>query len=142
MVDDIVIPKKSEGLTVINKINANNANVFVGKLGDLLYKAVDKPLVMDGGVYGCTQGPRLETTAEVNRYKIEGCDLLGMTAMPEAVLARELGIDYALLALSANWAAGQFEGEILMGDISKVVEQSTEFLIGMLQILVEKYNNP
>jgi 5'-methylthioinosine phosphorylase len=79
--------------------------------------------------------------AEVNRYKIEGCDLLGMTAMPEAVLARELGIDYALLALSANWAAGQFEGEILMGDISKVVEQSAEFLIGMLQILVEKYND-
>ena len=105
-------------------------------------KSSSKRLVMDGGVYGCTQGPRLETMAEVNRYKIEGCDLLGMTAMPEAVLARELGIDYALLALSANWAAGQFEGEILMGDISKVVEQSTEFLIGMLQILVEKYNNP
>ena len=105
-------------------------------------KSSSKRLVMDGGVYGCTQGPRLETMAEVNRYKIEGCDLLGMTAMPEAVLARELGIDYALLALSANWAAGQFEGEILMGDISKVVEQSTEFLIGMLQILVEKYNSP
>ena len=94
-----------------------------------------------GGVYGCTQGPRLETTAEVNRYKIEGCDLLGMTAMPEAVLARELGIDYALLALSVNWAAGQFEGEILMEDISEVVERSAEFLIGILQILVEKYDD-
>jgi len=46
MVDDIVIPKKSEGLTIIDKINTNNANVFVGKLGDLLYKAVDKLLGM------------------------------------------------------------------------------------------------
>ena len=46
MVDNIVTSKKSEGLTVIDKINAHNANVFVGKLGDLLYKAVDKPLGM------------------------------------------------------------------------------------------------
>ena len=104
-------------------------------------KSSSDRLVIDGGVYGCTQGPRLETTAEVNRYKIEGCDLLGMTAMPEAVLARELGIDYALLALSVNWAAGQFEGEILMEDISEVVERSAEFLIGILQILVEKYDD-
>jgi purine nucleoside phosphorylase len=62
-----------------------------------------------------------------------------MTAMPEAVLARELQIDYALLALSVNWAAGQFEGEISMDDISKVVGNSKDFVTDLLRALVEKY---
>ena len=62
--------------------------------------------VSDGGCYGATQGPRLETRAEIARMKRDGCDLVGMTGMPEAALARELGIDYACLALVANWAAG------------------------------------
>lgn len=58
------------------------------------------------GVYGCTQGPRLETAAEVRRLRRDGCDLVGMTAMPETVLARELGLDYAMLAMVVNRAAG------------------------------------
>jgi 5'-methylthioinosine phosphorylase len=62
--------------------------------------------VVDGGCYGATQGPRLETRAEIARMRRDGCDLVGMTGMPEAALARELGIDYACLALVANWAAG------------------------------------
>ena len=63
------------------------------------------PLV-DGGCYGATQGPRLETRAEIARMRRDGCDLVGMTGMPEAGLARELGLDYACLAIVANWAAG------------------------------------
>ena len=62
--------------------------------------------VVDGGCYGATQGPRLETKAEIARLRRDGCDLVGMTGMPEAGLARELGLDYASLALVANWAAG------------------------------------
>jgi 5'-methylthioinosine phosphorylase len=62
--------------------------------------------VVAGGCYGATQGPRLETAAEIARMRRDGCDLVGMTGMPEAVLARELAIDYACLALVANWAAG------------------------------------
>ncbi|CAM5272027.1 S-methyl-5'-thioinosine phosphorylase [Rhodanobacter lindaniclasticus] len=61
---------------------------------------------VDGGCYGATQGPRLETRAEIARMKRDGCDLVGMTGMPEAVLARELEVDYACLALVANFAAG------------------------------------
>jgi 5'-methylthioinosine phosphorylase len=60
----------------------------------------------DGGCYGATQGPRLETRAEIARMRRDGCDLVGMTGMPEAGLARELGLDYACLAIVANWAAG------------------------------------
>jgi 5'-methylthioinosine phosphorylase len=62
--------------------------------------------VVDGGCYGATQGPRLETRAEIARMRRDGCDLVGMTGMPEASLARELGLDYACLGIVANWAAG------------------------------------
>ncbi len=59
-----------------------------------------------GGTYGCTQGPRLETAAEIKRMANDGCDIVGMTGMPEAVLARELGLPYASVAVVANYAAG------------------------------------
>ena len=62
--------------------------------------------IVDGGCYGATQGPRLETKAEIARMRRDGCDLVGMTGMPEAGLARELGLDYACLGIVANWAAG------------------------------------
>ena len=62
--------------------------------------------LVDGGCYGATQGPRLETRAEIARMRRDGCDLVGMTGMPEAGLARELGLEYACLAIVANWAAG------------------------------------
>ena len=62
--------------------------------------------IVDGGCYGATQGPRLETKAEITRMRRDGCDLVGMTGMPEASLARELGREYACLAIVANWAAG------------------------------------
>lgn len=58
------------------------------------------------GVYGCTQGPRLESAAEIARLRRDGCDVVGMTAMPEAALAREAGLRYAGIAVSINWAAG------------------------------------
>jgi 5'-methylthioinosine phosphorylase len=61
---------------------------------------------LEFGCYGCTEGPRLETKAEISRMKRDGCDLVGMTGMPEAVLAREAAIDYASVAVVANWAAG------------------------------------
>ncbi|WP_457095808.1 S-methyl-5'-thioinosine phosphorylase [Lysobacter sp. P5_B9] len=65
-----------------------------------------KVTLADGGCYGATQGPRLETRAEIARMRRDGCDLVGMTGMPEAGLAREMGLDYACLAIVANWAAG------------------------------------
>ncbi len=70
----------------------------------------------DGGTYGATQGPRLETAAEIAKLERDGCDIVGMTGMPETVLARELGIKYASCAVVANWAAGK-TGEVSMADI-------------------------
>ena len=58
-------------------------------------------------VYAATQGPRLETAAEINRLERDGADIVGMTGMPEAVLARELGLPYAAISVVANHAAGR-----------------------------------
>jgi 5'-methylthioadenosine phosphorylase/5'-methylthioinosine phosphorylase len=70
-------------------------------------------------VYGCTQGPRLETAAEIRRMEQDGCDLVGMTGMPEAALAKELDMNYAAINVVANWAAGKAEGEITMAEIER-----------------------
>jgi len=74
-----------------------------------------------GGVYGATQGPRLESVAEIRRMARDGCDLVGMTGMPEAALARELGLEYACLCLVVNPAAGLSDGEITMAEIESVL---------------------
>ena len=79
-----------------------------------------------GGVYGCTQGPRLETAAEIARMARDGCRLVGMTGMPEAALARELEIDYACLALVVNPAAGIVDRDIDMAEIEAVLARSIE----------------
>jgi purine nucleoside phosphorylase len=68
--------------------------------------------IHDGGVYAVTQGPRLESAAEIDRLERDGADYIGMTAMPEAALARELGMDYACLSLIVNYAAGRGEKTI------------------------------
>ena len=81
------------------------------------------------GCYGATQGPRLETKAEIARMKRDGCDLVGMTGMPEAALARELGLDYACLAIVANWAAGCGTGEeITMAEVLANVDAASNGL--------------
>jgi 5'-methylthioadenosine phosphorylase len=62
---------------------------------------------VDGGVHAVTQGPRLETAAEIDRLERDGADMVGMTGMPEASLARELGLAYATMAVVVNHAAGR-----------------------------------
>jgi 5'-methylthioinosine phosphorylase len=73
--------------------------------------------ILTTGTYGASQGPRLETAAEIDRMERDGCDMVGMTGMPEAALARELELSYAVCAVSANDAAGRGSGPIEMEDI-------------------------
>ncbi len=80
------------------------ANPYTGRIRDLLIET--DAAVVGHGVYGCTQGPRLETAAEIARMARDGCTLVGMTGMPETALCRELGIDMAALCLVVNPAAG------------------------------------
>lgn len=84
---------------------------------------------IDGGTYGAVQGPRLETAREIQRLERDGCDLVGMTGMPEAALARELGLCYACCALVANWAAGKEAAILSMTEIEQTLR------LGMTQVL-------
>jgi 5'-methylthioadenosine phosphorylase/5'-methylthioinosine phosphorylase len=86
----------------------------------------------DGAAYGATQGPRLETAAEIDRLERDGCDLVGMTGMPEAALARELGICYASVAVVANAAAGRADGEITMAEIQANLDQGMDHVRRLL----------
>ncbi|WP_043526315.1 S-methyl-5'-thioinosine phosphorylase [Litchfieldella xinjiangensis] len=80
----------------------------------------------EGGTYACTQGPRLETAAEIARIAMEGCRVVGMTGMPEASLARELAIPYACLALVVNPAAGVVDETIPMDRIQAALSLAAQ----------------
>ncbi len=83
------------------------------------------PLI-DGGTYGVTQGPRLETAAEISRMQHDGCTIVGMTTMPEAVLARELDIEYASCAVVVNRAAGIGGKSINTDELSAAIQSGME----------------
>ncbi|MDN5924982.1 MAG: S-methyl-5'-thioinosine phosphorylase [Xanthomonadales bacterium] len=95
--------------------------------------------IIDGGCYAATQGPRLETCAEIARLRRDGCDLVGMTGMPEAALARELDLDYACLAIVANWAAGcADEAPITLDEVIANVEAASKDLPSLLAAIARK----
>jgi 5'-methylthioinosine phosphorylase len=81
--------------------------------------------IIERGVYAATQGPRLETAAEIVRLERDGADIVGMTAMPEAALARELDIPYAAVVVVSNFAAGRGDGRarIDMREIEAVLRE-------------------
>lgn len=92
--------------SVLNHVELSQP--YTPVLRELLFAAAVQAQVklFNEGVMAITQGPRLETPAEIQRLRRDGCDLVGMTGMPEAALAAELGLGYACIALSVNWAAG------------------------------------
>ncbi|MCB1587597.1 MAG: S-methyl-5'-thioinosine phosphorylase [Xanthomonadales bacterium] len=93
--------------------------------------------VVDGGTFAVTQGPRLETRAEIRRLQQDGCTIVGMTSMPEAALARELALHYASLAVVANWAAGIGDQmEITMAEIESNLAEGMHQVGRVLRILV------
>lgn len=100
---------------------------------------LDAVNAVDGGVYGVTQGPRLETAAEIRRMKIDGCDMVGMTAMPEAGLARELGLAYASICLVVNPAAGCSDQLITMDDINRVLAQGMDKVRSLLVTCISSF---
>jgi 5'-methylthioinosine phosphorylase len=100
------------------------AEPFAGLTRDSLLAAAKSAAVAvhDGGCVAVTQGPRLETAAEIRKYAVDGNTMVGMTSMPEAALAREAGLDYASLCVIANPAAGISDQPITMADIQAVLE--------------------
>jgi purine nucleoside phosphorylase len=119
------------------------ASPFDGEMRTRLIRAAEMASlpVTDGGCIGVTQGPRLETAAEIARLKRDGCDLVGMTSMPEASLAREAGIAYATLCVHSNWAAGISEQHITMESIEKTLDQAMTSVRQLLEKLLEEFSN-
>ncbi|HEY5632270.1 MAG TPA: S-methyl-5'-thioinosine phosphorylase [Burkholderiaceae bacterium] len=108
------------------------------RLRDCLARAADEVGrgVVRGGTYGCAQGPRLETAAEVARMERDGCTMVGMTGMPEAVLARELGLPYATLAVVANHAAGRGDsGETVS---LEAISETLEHTMGRVRKILQR----
>ncbi|SFP59249.1 methylthioadenosine phosphorylase [Nitrosomonas cryotolerans] len=97
--------------------------------------------VIDGGVYAATQGPRLETAAEINRLERDGADMVGMTGMPEVALAKELGLCYATIAVVANHAAGRGSSvlAIPLAEVYAILEKAMVNVRNILQ-QAAKYN--
>ena len=95
--------------------------------------------IVNGGVYAATQGPRLESAAEIDRLDRDGADMVGMTGMPEAALAREIGLRYAAVAVVVNHAAGRGESSeaIHLDQINAVLKASMLKVRALLAKLVE-----
>jgi 5'-methylthioinosine phosphorylase len=92
--------------------------------------------VFPRGTYAAVQGPRLETAAEIDRLERDGADLVGMTGMPEAVLARELGLPYAVIGVVANHAAGR--GDSVAGIHFASLEQVLQEAMGRVRAVIEQ----
>ena len=95
---------------------------------------------IDGGVYAAVQGPRLETKAEIDRLERDGATMVGMTGMPEAALAKEIGLCYAAIGVVANWAAGRGSSAhaISYEEIDRVLAQTMARVRNIVEHLVER----
>ncbi|HEY0562288.1 MAG TPA: S-methyl-5'-thioinosine phosphorylase, partial [Methylophilus sp.] len=115
---------------------------YDGQLREACLRAATKinQSIHASGVYACVQGPRLETAAEINRLERDGATLVGMTGMPEAVLARELGIAYAALCPVANYAAGRGDSlkEIRFETLMALLNQTMIKVMTLIEQLVKE----
>jgi len=90
--------------------------------------------VVEDGIYAASQGPRLETAAEIDRLERDGADVVGMTGMPEAVLARELNLPYAAIAVVVNYAAGRGDSRASI-DLNRIEEVLGAAMVRVRQII-------
>jgi 5'-methylthioinosine phosphorylase len=111
-------------------------------LGHIAAAAADCGLAVRRGVYGVTQGPRLETAAEIDRLERDGCAMVGMTGMPEAVLARELGLSYAICAAAVNYAAGRApQGASIHAELNRHMAVAMSRVARLLEVLIPRLHD-
>ena len=125
-----------EGLT--NVVHIDFTEPFCEELRQSIIQTANKYNIniIDEGTYAATQGPRLETTAEVNRLEKDGCHLIGMTCMPEAALAREQDLCYASISVVANLAAGRGTEELTMEMIEKNLNVGIDRVRQLLEVVI------
>jgi purine nucleoside phosphorylase len=118
-------------------VHAEFTEPFAAELrGHLGAAAADCGFAVHRGTYGVTQGPRLETAAEIERLARDGCAMVGMTAMPEAILARELGMAYAICAGAVNYAAGRGPvGYAILADIDRNMASTMARIARVIEVV-------
>jgi purine nucleoside phosphorylase len=110
--------------------------------GRIAAAAADCGFAVRAGTYGVTQGPRLETAVEIERLARDGCAMVGMTAMPEAALARELDVEYAICAVAVNYAAGRApDGASIGGQIERFMGAGLAKVRAVVEQLVARTTN-
>ena len=92
-----------------------------------------------GGTYVCAEGPRVETPAEIEMFRKLGGDVVGMTSVPEVVLAREVGICYAAVGIVTNWAAGVSKEPVRHGEVSSFMEEQTPRVRALFEQVVRTH---
>jgi len=120
--------------------NANFTLPYSQKLRDRILRSagIAQHPCLDGGVYAATQGPRLDSIAEINRYERDGADMVGMTGMPETALAMELELNYATIAVVVNYASGRGDSKqgINMEQVSATAGAAMERVRGIIELVV------
>ena len=110
-------------------VHTDFSNPYCPEIRNALIKAAEPAAkVLPIGVYACTQGPRFETPAEIKMIKTLGGDIVGMTGVPEVVLARELEICYGSLCIVANFAAGIKEEKLTATEVTEIVKKNENML--------------
>lgn len=94
--------------------------------------------VINGGTYVCTEGPRFETPAEIRMFKLLGGDIVGMTGVPEVVLAREREICYSSICIVSNFAAGISDEKLTIDEVFEIMEVKKEELINLIYDSIKK----
>ena len=124
-------------------VHVDFTNPYEGPLRRALLHSADRIglELVDGGCIGVFQGPRLESAAEIEKARRDGCDMAGMTSLPEAGLARELGLDYAGIAVVSNWGAGVGDDLISEDDIAETLREPMSRVRALLKALVQTLGN-
>lgn len=121
-------------------VHADFTYPYEGPLREALLQVAAQQAIalVDGGCIGVFQGPRLETAAEVERARRDGCHMAGMTSLPEAALARELQLDYAGLAVISNFAAGITGERLSEDDIAATLREPMRRVRRLIEALVQQ----
>lgn len=141
--DQVIDYTHGRDCTFFNSRNTSYKNIDFTQPYDAVLRArilhsarqVQQPC-LDGGTYAATQGPRLDSVAEVNRYERDGADMVGMTGMPEAALARELDMAYASIAVVVNYAAGRGDSQFAINMES--VNATARSAMGRVRTVLER----
>lgn len=127
--------------TSVGPVHVDLTSPFCATLIDLLQQAAaaENIALVAGATYACAEGPRFETPAEIRMLRVLGADLVGMTLVPEVVLAREAGICYANLAISTNWAAGIAQTPLSHHEVHDLMCERGAAVVRLLQAAVARF---